>query len=92
MENYMRTNALKEPRPTDRKLDFGTYQAVVRAVNRLGVPLDMPPSETLIQLMELDEDLPAYDENALPVNGVMPWDGKRATPPAWLTQQLSKLL
>ncbi len=86
MENYMRTNALKEPRPTDRKLDFGTYQAVVRAVNRLGIPLDLPPNETLIQLMELDEDILPYtdpigDSDKPKIWGKeFPYPARKATP------------
>jgi len=54
---------LREPKSTDRKLDFTTYHDLVMAVARsLGISLDKEPSIPVIRLMELDEDLPAYDD------------------------------
>lgn len=55
---------LREPRAADRKLDFDTYHDLVMAVARtLGIGLPKGESPTIIRMIELDEDLPAYNED-----------------------------
>jgi len=65
--------------------NIGDLRSLLEGVNEsVGIDASVPQQTLIIQLMELDEDLPAYDESATPDdNGVMPWDGKKATPLYW---------
>lgn len=81
MESHIRRHEIRYPRPSDKGLDFDTYSTVVQEVSRsLGIPTGKEPSAPIIRLMELDEDLPAYDESASMSGDKMPYIDKRATP------------
>lgn len=81
MDN-IRQFTLREPQPTDKKLDFKTYHDLVMAVARtLGIDISGDPTIQPILLMELDEDLPQYDEGATrdATSGKMPYIDKKGT-------------
>lgn len=81
MESYIRRATFREPKPTDRKLDFATYHDIVMAVARsLGIGLNTEPAIPVLRFMELDDDLPPYDESAAAdASGNMPYIDKSAT-------------
>ena len=61
---HLRKGTFREPKITDPGIHFTTYHATVMAVMRsLGLDITGDQSAPIIRLMELDEDLPGYDES-----------------------------
>lgn len=80
--NNIRQFNFREPQATDRKPSFQTYHDLVMAVARtLGMDISRDPTIQPILLMELDEDLPPYDESADPdqTTGNMPYIDRKGT-------------
>ncbi len=79
-QSQIRRYTLREPQKTDPFLDFQTYHTLVAAVAQtLGVDIARKDSAPILRLIELDEDLPAYAEDAQKVNGKMPYVDKKGT-------------
>jgi hypothetical protein len=79
----IRKFTFKEPKSTDKKLDFDTYHGLVMAVAReLGISVEAAQSPPVMRLMELDDDLPAYDPESEDEDGNLdfPYVDKKATP------------
>ena len=82
MDSYIRHTAFREPKPNDPAIDFATYHDTVMSVARmLGIGLNTEPNIPVLRFMELDDDLPPYDETAEADDetGNMPYIDKSAT-------------